>query len=826
MGLSLNPTVPSLNARAGFQDLAPVNGVCGQGARYPGFDPLILPYIDTFYPAPNGACNGGGSAQGFYNPKEQRREDFAIARFDENFSNKDSLSLSYLFDDGHSLVPQLDPIFAVDTRMRAQVFSAQETHIITPSLINVATFGYSLNFWHFTTPSTIPIPASLELVSGRFIGRFAIGGTGGASSGTISSGGGGKGIDSKTHTSRTTYADTISLSKGRHQFMAGLWFMPIYSNETTPVTSGGFPTFTSVATLETNTVSNFQVAPSATAMHWSTFEGAWFVQDIIQVKPNLTLRLGLRHEFTDGYSEVDGKATVYPFVNGIPQTAFINTDNTMSPNNMKWMFGPRIGIAYDPHGNGKTSIRAGFGIHFDLQDSLGTAFNSSAPYNGVIVFRTSKFTSLVPFQPTAINPPSCSPTVSTNCGIYAVAGIPSNSKAPTVDEWNLSIERAIGPNMSLTVGYVGSHFVHGPMLIPPDAIPPLVCAVAAGCLAGGTSKTNQSTVPLGTLYIPAGGPGVANTLPNPFVGNGGTYLAFENNSSYNALEVGFKRRFSAGLQFQVNYTWSKAEDFMSGWSADDANDNPSALIASNPGADWGPSSSDKRNKLSANAAYELPFGNGKHWMGNANGAVNKLVSGWQLNAILTATSGFPFENNIGNNFSGDGNSFAPDRPYWNPNFKGNPITGNPNQWFNPDAFTLCAPYQAANSACMLAQTQNDLFYQGAPKCSTPGVAPPCAPDSPVALPGAAFGTYGNVGRNVLTGPNLINLDMSLFKKTSITERVTAEFRVEGFNMLNRANYATPGLSGFSGTMPSPSAGQISATATTSRQLQFGLKVLF
>ena len=155
------------------------------------------------------------------------------------------------------------------------------------------------------------------------------------------------------------------------------------------------------------------------------------------------------------------------------------------------------------------------------------------------------------------------------------------------------------------------------------------------------------------------------------------------------------------------------------------------------------------------------------------------LSGWQFNTIVTLLSGFPFTPQIGSNRSGDGDTRNPDRPSLNPAFSGPVVLGNPNQWFNPKAFV-----------------------------------------QPVA------GTYGELGRGVYSGPGLAEVDASLFKDTPVAERLNLQFRAEVFNVLNHANFGTPNATVFSSGAISPSAGLITTTATTSRQIQFGLKLIF
>jgi hypothetical protein len=176
---------------------------------------------------------------------------------------------------------------------------------------------------------------------------------------------------------------------------------------------------------------------------------------------------------------------------------------------------------------------------------------------------------------------------------------------------------------------------------------------------------------------------------------------------------------------------------------------------------------------------ELPVGKNKPLLSGLNGIGDRVVSGWQFNWIATVSSGFPFDNEAGSNRSGNGDSSNPDRVSFNPAFTGPVYTNNPQQWFNPNVFIL-----------------------------------------------PAAGTFGNVGRDGLIGPNLRELDLSLFKTTAITERMNLQFRAEAFNILNRVNFASPAAAVFTGTAVSPSAGLVSSTATTSRQLQFGLKLIF
>jgi hypothetical protein len=434
-----------------------------------------------------------------------------------------------------------------------------------------------------------------------------------------------------------------------------------------------------------------------------------------------------------------------------------------------------VGLAWDPFGNQKTAVRAGFGTYYSLIDVLTFLVNSLPPYNGSASF-TGSLPAILPITPNVPVPPSCGPGVLTGCTIYAPQGIQANAQTPTVEEWNFSVEQQLSRNMALRVAYVGSHGYHGLLSVDPNTIPPQICSNASGCVAGGVGTT-KSTVPQGTLYVPVqtapAGCSACSGRPNPYLAPGFFWFT-EGNSSYNALQTDFTRRLSQGLQFRANYTWSKNLDMNSGLTIAQAQNQPQMILnRNNLPLDWGPAALNVTNQSSLSLTYELPFG--KHLTGFSG----KLISGWQVNGITTLLSGFPFTPLLGSNRSGDGNTRNPDRPNLNPNFTGPVILGTQTQWFNPAAFLV-----------------------------------------PTA------GTYGNLGRGTYNGPGLAEVDMSVFKNTSLSERFKLQFRAEFFNLLNRANLGTPNATVFSGTSVSASAGLITTLATTPRQIQFGLKLSF
>jgi hypothetical protein len=737
--------------------------------------PSVGPLLNLWPVAPANAPDFNGIAQVFSSPLQTIREDFGTLRLDQVFSQRDALAGVYTIDDGDDLTATtLDPYSTDVLALREQVFSLEETHSFSGAMVNVARFGFSRAGYFFTGEATPGTPAASVpgFLLGHPVGAVVVGGSAASNpQAQVGLAGSNNGSNLSIARNLFTFEDHITLTRGRHQLTFGGWFQPFRSNETIALSQFGQATFTSLQTFLQGTTSSFLYDPAPTEMNWHSLFGAGYAEDVVRVMPKLTVSLGLRSEFSTGWNEAHGRASNYTFTNGVIASQPNVGNSVFTANNARFLPQPRIGLAWSPL-SGKTVLRAGFGMYNDLQDALGYRTDQNAPFNPSYSIASLPMSSL-PIDPTAPVPSNAK---------LVPGGADPNLHTPTLVSWSLRVEQQISTNTALTLGYVGSHGYHEIIGIDANEPFPVICpaspcpATYPGTLPGALAN---APVPAGTFYIPFVSPSTPRA--NPTLANTWTWFS-AGNSNYNALQVDVNRRFSHGLSLRGVYTWSKALDDGDSLNATTAGNAPG--LVSNPfnlRADYGLATYDVRNIAVINAVYKLPFGRGEALGGNLSGWQGAAASGWSVDSIVTAQSGFPFTPQLSYNPSNNGDTRNPVRPFANPDFTGTAILGKPGQWFNPDAF----------------------------------LAPP-----------ANSGFYGNLGRDTLIGPGLATWDFSVQKETSLYERLGLQFRAEIFNLLNRANFNTPNLITFTPSGVSGTAGAVSSTSTSSRQVQFGLKLIW
>jgi hypothetical protein len=602
------------------------------------------------------------------------------------------------------------------------------------------------------------VKPELFFVPGQQLGLITFRGIG------ITEFGGGQGYPRRFGHNVWQVSDDLTVSARSHSLKMGMLYERTQSNATLSRVYGGQYFF--------NTLDDFLAARPAefngdlpgsdNVRGWRQSLFGFYFQDDFQARPNLTLNLGLRYEFTTVPTEANGK--IANFRNPLTDTAPTLGDPWFQGSYKD--FGPRLGFSWDPWSTGKTAIRGGFGMYFDhlVAQPLNRALSRIPPYS--VTARVSGAAASFPrLDPSLLTAPPLTSVVS--------YGLQFEMKDPTKIGYSLSIQQQIAPQTAITVAYAGAHSYHqlngnnGN-----DALP----------------SENQN----GSKYFAPNSP-----RRNPNLGQIQFWVTPEGSSQYHSLQLGLNRRFGSGFQLQGSYTFSKNTNNADGVFGRYL--DVGGTVPQDPDdwrADWGLAGIDIRNYFSLNFTYDLPFAR------NLPGASRKVLSGWQINGILTLADGTPVSILTGFNRSRNGASGTQitDRPNLLPGFSNNPVRG----------VSKGCPGVPAGSPLGTP----DLYFD------------PCAFD----LPDPGF--YGNLGRNTVIGPGLANFDFSLVKNIPLTETKSLQFRAETFNLFNRANFSRPGPSTESINLFSSSgervvsAATIRSTLTDSRQIQFGLKITF
>ena len=818
--LSGNSTVPSAAARGNPgasgkpTTVAVVNGsplpASGPGAALDP-DPVshislaVEPYLKLF-PLPNNGLNAGGDTGQFLAALPQVfTENYATARVDHHFSDKDDLDAVWFFDRSPQSTPDVLLLSTTTTFSERIMGGLEETHTFGPSIVNTARVGYNRTVGFVGEPGTAinPLAADKSLSAGFLPGLPApiITGTGLATmQGALGD------QTANNHFSNSyQFFDDAFYTHGNHAFKFGFSVERIQYNELSVQRPDGTFSFQgSLASLLANKPSSFQQGDLAVGKELGTRTTFWagYIQDNWKIRPNLTLNLGLRYEIATLPTEAHYGFTVVPSPN--ISAAPVNVQHPWQTNPTSKDFEPRVGFAWDPFKDGKTSVRGGFGIFDVLPGPWVINIQESGSYPFALTPAVGNLA-----QGDFPTVPGLNP--STAIGSAQAYAPDQNPKRNYAMNWNLTIQRQLTSTLAATVGYVGSHTLHSPFTTDTSNSvgPPEVVTTPLGLLWPCGPDGNGNACAVGFLSTGTQAAPVPSTVFNSHVGQLRPTF-WDDNAHYNGLQAQLIKRFSHGVQGEASFTWGKCMDQGSSGDIGDAYQNSySSLIFFNPRDRNGLCDFDVDRNFVANLIWDVP--------GPKSGLLSRVAGGWELGGILTASTGTPVSLSMGGDPIGIKNGDSATFPDRLPGC--NPISSNWRttlQYVNLNCFA--APYAPASMASQCATNS----YTGA---------------SPSKLPSGMIycqNLFGNNGRNSLIGPGLANLDFLVFKNNKIpriSESFNVQFRAEIFNILNHPNFLPPidneALFSSSGAIASGQPGVLDSTGSfESRQIQLGLKVIW
>ena len=728
LGRTVSTIVPDDDARRGV--------LPGVGAV--AIDRAVAPYLAAF-PVANGPNLGGGLAVYNFVFDQTLDEHFVQARLDQNVGAQDQAFVRYTLDDAEQHLPTDFPQFPRAFVSTNQFVTGEYRHVSSPTTLHTARVGWSRTRVGQDVEANLESPLTPFVPGREFIGGIDIGGIPGRF-GTQTT----ANLRLKQDIFGAEYG--LTHTRGRHLMKAGAMAERYVDDMVNPTFSLGIFTFGNLEGFLRNRPQRFVgLTPEATFdRQWRFTLVGGYVQDEVRLGRGLTVNAGLRYEYATMPEDLQGRDSALVNLSDPAPTVgrlYENPAGTLSP---------RVSFAWDPWGDGRSSIRGGYGLYFNTnnhQNLIVTVTNPPA---------TPRFSIANPTFPV--------PQFERGVG-NTIRPVQFDLDTPRTHVWNLNLQREFGGHTAVMLGYAGSRGLH---------------LLRSGDVNVPTPQLRDD----GTQFFPAGAP-----RPNP------AFATIELKSSdgdswYNALLLEVRRRATRGLGFQSSYTFSRnidttqASTFFS-----DATNGTTSAFPEFYGSDYNKGLADYHAKHNwvFNVTWDIPG------IGSARGLARRVLGGWQIAMIGQMRSGSPLTAFVRTNRSrsqwapslGPGLGF--DRPSLAPGrTPEDAVAGNPAQWFDPTAFVL----QPA-------------------------------------------GTLGNLGRGALIGPDLKTIDLALVKRMAWTGLGPAgrlELRVEGFNILNRANFGVPSLLAFAGAADSEAPlrtfGRIRSTVTSSRQVQVGARVVF
>jgi hypothetical protein len=799
-------------------------------------NPLSLKLISLFPTNTGFTADPNDPSAINYDFNNVNREDNLVVKSDYHLNDRNTISARFIYANSHEIEEDASPVrkeWLTDAKPTTQVFGLDWTWTPNSQWVNDARFSYN-RFYEKIAPIDSNVnPTTYGLNTGitdpRIFGLPRIN----ASPDDFNYLGGNSSWPLWTTPSHTeNYSDTVSFSHGKHTIRFGGVFSNGGVNYLRATEGRGRVDFDSLTDFLTGTVLDWSLQFGEPARDVSMKSFGLFAQDDFRITRRVTLNLGLRYDVTYPIKDSHNLLANFDPSQGLVQVGQgIKEPYQTNYNN----FSPRLGVAWDVFGTGKTVLRSGFGMIF-VQPSIRTfMFNggglnlnpsgldkilpdgTTVPGTGNLntFFVSGADTSLInwsdsgptifPVSGTSSN--SCSTAVP--CTVFAVD---QHIHTPYVLNWNLNLQQALNPTTLLQIAYVGNRGVKLYSVTDPNQADPAIATdPAAGCYSSFSDNTPcyQPARPLST-NCPAALGGLGTGGPCfPYIGFE-NFLSNQSSSIYHGLQITLTKKYSKGLYLLAGYTYAHAID-TAGASSNLADVPQNSL---NYAAERGSGDSDLRHRFTFSATYELP----------SIKSPAQILEGWQVTSLVTLQGGYPMEFfDSSSDFTGTGEGFnnaGNDR--WN-------IIGNPKniKWSQSNPIPFVGPGDPAYSSCLSA-------------ANTPGLLESlieeegCYVQNGTVLYPNAIGTFGNMGRNIFRGPGFQDWDASIGKIWRLTERLKLQFRGEVFNVLNHPIFAQGSIRknlsgsnlGLARATPDVEAANPVIGSGGSRHIQLGLKLVW